>query len=165
MLTIDEQLDQALARITHFESDTQASANLLAEASAKLDGLTAQITELNAERERLAADLQATRTSLDSIGKSKADSDTRLAELVARNTDLESREQDIEKRALRRSAEIVAATGTSAPAPVTPKGDRQTDDLVARFRAISDPKAQTVFWRSLTAQQQALILNSPVTHK
>ena len=109
--------------------------------------------------------MQATRTSLDSIGKSKADSDTRLAELVARNTDLESREQDIEKRALRRSAEIVAATGTSAPAPVTPKGDRQTDDLVARFRAISDPKAQTVFWRSLTAQQQALILNSPVTHK
>jgi len=161
MLTIDEQLDQALARIKHFESDTQASANLLAEASSKIDGLTAQITELNAERERLDADLGAARMNLESLGKEKTKAESRLFALTSRNLDLESREQNIELRATKRSAEIIAATGSTAPAPVTPKGDRQTDDLVARFKSITDPKAQTTFWRSLTSQQQALILNSP----
>lgn len=160
MLNIDEQLDQALARIKQFESETQASASLLSESSAKIDGLTAQVTELNADRERLAADLQTARTSFDSLWKSKAEADTRLAELTARNQTLEAAEQDLERRASKRAAEIVASTGTTAPAPVTPKGDRQTDDLVARFKAITDPTAQTAFWRSLTAQQQALILNS-----
>ena len=160
MLTTDEQLDQALARIKQFESDTQTSANLLAEASAKIDGLTAQVNELNADRERLAADLATARTSLDSLEKSKADAEARLTELVARNQTLEAAEKDIESRASKRAAEIVASTGTTAPAPVTPKGDRHTDDLVARFKAITDPTAQTAFWRSLTAQQQALILNS-----
>ena len=160
MLNIDEQLDQALARIKQFESETQASASLLSEASAKIDGLSAQVTELNADRERLAADLAAVRTSLDSLGKSNAEADTRLAELAARNQTLEAAEKDIEARASKRAAEIVASTGTTTPAPVTPKGDRQTEDLIARFKAITDPKAQTTFWRSLTAQQQALILNS-----
>jgi len=160
MLTIDEQLDQALARIRQFESDTQASAALLGEASANADRLTIQVTELNAERERLSADLSAARTSLDSLTKSKTESESRLAELTARNQTLEAAEQDIEKRASKRAAEIVASTGTTAPAPVTAKGDKQTEDLVARFKAISDPKAQTTFWRSLTAQQQALILTN-----
>lgn len=50
----------------------------------------------------------------------------------------------------------VAATGTTAPAPVTPKGDRQTENLVARFKAISDPKEQTLFWRSLTDPETGL---------
>ena len=165
MLTIDEQLDQALARIRQFESDTQASASLLAEASANSERLTAQVTELNAERERLAADLTAARTSLDSLTKSKTEAETRLAELTARNQTLEAAEQDIEKRASKRADEIVASTGTTTPAAVTPKGDKQTEDLVARFKAISDPKAQTTFWRSLTPQQQALILTSSATGK
>ncbi len=165
MLTIDEQLDQALARIRQFESDIQASANLLAEASANAEQLTVQVTELNAERERLAADLAAARTSLDSLTKSKTEAETRLAELTTRNQTLEAAEQDIEKRASRRAAEIVASTGNTTPAPVTAKGDKQTEDLVARFRSISDPKAQTTFWRSLTPQQQALILTSSATSK
>ena len=160
MLTIDEQLDQALARIRQFESDTQANATNLTEAAANAERLTIQVTELNAERERLAADLASARTSIDSLGQSKTESETRLAELIARNQTLEAAEQDIERRASKRAAEIVASTGTTAPVPVTAKGDKQTEDLVARFRAISDPKAQTTFWRSLTAQQQALILTN-----
>ena len=160
MLTTDEQLDQALARIKQFEADAKASGVLLSEAAAKADQLTAQVNELQAERERLNADLGVARQNLETLGKEKADADTRLAELVARNSDLESREHNIEVRASKRAAEIVASTGTTAPAPVTPKGDRQTDDLVARFKAITDPTAQTTLWRSLTAQQQALILNS-----
>lgn len=163
MKTVDEQLDEALARVKALEADSQAGANLLTEASAKTETLTVQVTELQAQNERLDADLLTARQSSESITRQKGEAETRLGELVARNRDLESREQDIEARASKRAAEIVASTGTSAPAPVTPKGDRQTDDLVARFKAISDPKEQTIFWRSLTAQQQALILNSNTT--
>ena len=160
MLTIDEQLDQAQARVKALEGDVQAGANLLAEASAKTETLTVQVTELQARNERLDADLLTARQSIESLSKLKGESETRLGELVARNKDLESREQDIEARASKRAAEIVASTGTRTPAPVTPKGDRQTDDLVARFKAITNPTQQTTFWRSLTAKQQAIILNS-----
>jgi hypothetical protein len=53
----------------------------------------------------------------------------------------------------------VASTGTTLPARVTPAGDQQqAADLHAQFAAITDPTAQTVFWRKLTPEQQALIL-------
>jgi hypothetical protein len=45
------------------------------------------------------------------------------------------------------------------PARVTPAGDTtQAADLHSRFAAITDPSEQTVFWRKLTPDQQALIL-------
>ena len=165
MLTIDEQLDQAQKRVKALEADAQAGANLLTEASAKTETLTLQVTELQARNERLDADLLTARQSIESLTKQNGDTEARLGELVARTKDLESREQDIEARASKRAAEIVASTGSQAPAPVTAKGDRQADDLVARFKAINDPKEQTIFWRSLTAQQQALILNSNTNSK
>ena len=165
MLTVDEQLDQALALIKHLESDARAGATLLSEASTKIDTLTAQVTELSAERERLSADLTTARQTIQSLGTQKGEIETRLAQLITRNAELEATEKDIEKRASKRAAEIVASTGTTAPAPVTAKADRQTEDLVARFKAITDPKAQTTFWRSLTPQQQALILSSAESTK
>ena len=165
MLNVDEQLDQALALIKHLEADARAGASLLSEASNKIDALSAQLTELGAERERLAADLTTARQSIESLGTQKGEVETRLAQVTARNQELEAAEKDLEKRASKRAAEIVASTGTSAPAPVTPKGDRQSEDLIARFKAITDPKAQTLFWRSLTPQQQSLILSHPQTAK
>ena len=45
------------------------------------------------------------------------------------------------------------------PARVTPAGDAtQAAELHAQFAAITDPTAQTTFWRKLTPEQQALIL-------
>jgi chromosome segregation ATPase len=161
MLTVDEQLDQALARVKALEADAAAREALISEAGAKSETLSAELAEAKAGRERIEADLATARQSIESIGAAKAEVEAQFASLAARNKDLEAREQDLETRASKRAAEIVAATGTQAPAPVTPKGDRQAEDLVARFKAISDPKEQTVFWRSLTAQQQAQILASP----
>ncbi len=160
MLTVDEQLEAALARVKALEADTQAGANLLAEESAKSETLTVQVSELQAQRERLDADLLTARQSIETLTKEKGEAESRLGELTARNKELEAREQDIEARASKRAAKIVASTGTQAPAPVTPKGDRQTEDLVTRFKAISDPTEQTTFWRSLTSQQRALILST-----
>ncbi len=44
-----------------------------------------------------------------------------------------------------------------ASKPRTADGNPE-DDLAARFAAITDPRAQTAFWRSLTAEQRAAIL-------
>lgn len=160
MLTVDEHLDQALARVTSLEADAQARENLLTEAASKTELLEGSLAEAQASIERLDADLQSARQNLEAVTGQKAELEEQLSALSTRNAELEAAEQDIETRASKRATEIVAATGTSAPAPITPKGDAQADDLVARFKAISDPKEQTAFWRSLTARQQALILSS-----
>ena len=42
-----------------------------------------------------------------------------------------------------------------------PAGDEHEPDAIAvRFAAITDPRAQTAFWRSLTAGQRAAILKA-----
>lgn len=152
--------DDAAPKVVKLEADAQAREALLSEAATKADSLTAELAEAQAGRERIEADLTAARQNIESLTGQKSEIEAQLSTLTSRNKDLEAREQDIETRASKRAVEIVASTGTQAPAPVTPKGDRQTEDLVARFKAISDPKEQTLFWRSLTAQQQAQILSS-----
>ena len=84
----------------------------------------------------------------------------RNKDLESQLTELRSREQDLEKRASLRAAQIAAEMGSPVPAKITPKGDAQTEDLVARFKAIADPAEQTHFWRGLTPQQQAAILSA-----
>ena len=200
MLTIDEQLDQALAKVKALEADAQAGATLLTEAAASNTRLAAKVAELQSQKERLDAELGTVRQALDTanagkdtlasektelqaqherldadlltarqtiatLSKEKSDLETRLHQILARNTALEAAENDLEKRAARRAAEIVAATGTQAPAPVTPKGDRCADDLAARFKAITNPAEQTAFWRSLTPAQQAQILAATTDSK
>ena len=42
----------------------------------------------------------------------------------------------------------------------TPTEDESPAALAARFAAITDPRAHTAFWRSLTAEQRAAILKA-----
>ncbi len=152
-MSIEDQLNVASERVQKLEADALARETLLAEASKKADDLRGQIElqsasleTLTYERDQLQSDLSAACQSIESI--------------TAKNAELEAREQDLAKRAAIEAARIVAETGTSTPAEVTPRGEAQTEDLVARFKAITDPKEQTAFWRGLTTQQQAQILSS-----
>ena len=57
------------------------------------------------------------------------------------------------------------ATERSMPVTEWPATDATSDDdsaeaLASRFAAITDPRAQTAFWRSLTAAQRAAILKT-----
>ena len=49
---------------------------------------------------------------------------------------------------------------TDVPAADTPTDEDSPAALAARFTAITDPRAQTAFWRSLTAEQRAAILKA-----
>jgi hypothetical protein len=101
--------------------------------------LTAEIETLRSERDTATADSTALRT---------------------RVTDLQASQTDFDRRVQVEVARVVASTGTTLPARVTPAGDAaQAAELHAQFTAITDPAAQTSFWRKLTPEQQALILN------
>ena len=57
-------------------------------------------------------------------------------------------------RAVMQQAAERAIPATKAPAVAEPADD---DSLAARFSAITDPRAQTAFWRSLNAAQRAAL--------
>jgi len=62
-------------------------------------------------------------------------------------------------RALVQQAARLAMPATKSPATDT-QDDNSPAALAARFAAITDPRAQTAFWRSLTAEQRAAILET-----
>jgi len=170
MKTLDEQLEAALARVRQLEADAQAGSTLLAEAGKQTEELRKQFTALTQEKETLALangeivsqrdqfsnDLAAARQSLSSTAKAAEE----LAKAKEQITTLTAEVETLKAGA--KTAERIAAEHYGAaspqPVPVTPRGEDAA--LVARFKAITDPKEQTTFWRSLTAQQRTLILNA-----
>ncbi len=142
--TIEDELAQARTELANLQRDHQAQTELLNEASVAADSLrgevellTAEIDTLKAERDTATTEASALRTRATALQASQTDFDTRVQTEVAR---------------------VVASTGTTVPARVTPAGDAtQAAELHAQFTAITDPAAQTAFWRELTPDQQSLI--------
>ena len=58
-----------------------------------------------------------------------------------------------------RAAEQSLPASKSEPTS-EPAAEEAAEALAARFATISDPRAQTAFWRSLTAEQRAAILKA-----
>jgi signal peptide peptidase SppA len=141
----EDILAQTKAQLEALQRDHQAQTELLNEATADADSLrgqtailAAEVETLKAERDTAIGNATALQTRVTTLQESQADFDTRVQTEVAR---------------------VVASTGTTLPARVTPAGDQpQAAELHAQFAAITDPAAQTVFWRKLTPEQQALIL-------
>lgn len=172
MKTIDEQLEDALARIKQHESDALAGTALLNEAARQASEFKAQIAaltkeketlvlandELTSQRDQLNRDLATAKQSLTSATNAVEELTKAKEQITALSGEVET------LKANAKSAERIAAERFGAaspqPLPVTPRGDAKADELVTRFKAITDPKEQTVFWRSLTPEQRTLILNS-----
>jgi len=143
MKPIEEQLQEALARVQSLESDAQAHANLLTEASTQTEAIRNQLTTVIGERDQFTADLLSAQRSAET--------------LTARNKELEAKEQDIEKRVAVRSAQVVASTGTHAPAKISPAGEADLanpnkttpGELIARYGELvksKQPKAAAEFY-------------------
>ncbi len=172
MKTLDQQLEDALARVKQLEADVQAGGTLLTEASKQTEDLrkqTAALTkeketlalaneELTGQRDQLSRDLAAAKQSLNSAANSAEELAKAKEKIAALTGEVENLKANA-KTAERIAAEHYGAS-SSQPVPVTPRGDAEAETLVARFKAISDPKEQTIFWRSLTAAQRSLILNA-----
>lgn len=144
--TIEDELAQAHAQAETLAQEHRAQTDLLTEASAATESLRGEVELLSAEVETLKAERDTAREETTSL-------QSRLTELQASQTDFDRRVQ-------MEVARVVAATGTTTPAQVTAAGDApQAAELHAQFAAITDPTAQTVFWRKLTPDQRALVLS------
>lgn len=172
MKTLDEQLEAALARVTQLEADSQAGSTLLTEASKQSeelrsrleaftresDALTLANQELTEQRDQLSNDLATAKQSLKSANSAAEELAKAKEQITAFTTEIETLKANA-KTAERIAAERYGAASPQ-PVPVTPRGDAQAAALITRFKAITDPKEQTTFWRSLTADQRNLILNA-----
>jgi DNA repair exonuclease SbcCD ATPase subunit len=127
MKTAEEQLSEALARIQTLEADAKAREGLMTDASAQVETFKASLaakeqahqTALQlvcTERDTLKGQLIAVQGDVERFTK-------RTGEFDAQVRDLQSREQDLEKRAAIKAAQIAAEMGTQVPAKITPTGD------------------------------------------
>ena len=172
MKTLDEQLEDALARVKQLEADAQAGSTLLSEASRQAEELRTKVTaftkesdaltlanhELTDQRDQLSRDLAAAKQSLKSAAQSAEELAKAKEQITALNAEVEKLKAEA-KTAERIAAEHYGAASPQ-PVPVTSKGAAEAEALIAKFKAINDPKEQTTFWRSLTAHQRDLILNA-----
>ena len=125
MKTLDDQLAEALSRIQSLEADATAREGLLNDASAQMQGSKAAL-------EKKAAEFTAMQTVHDTLTAQLAASQAEAQRLTQRTTELETtvtdlrgREQDLEKRASLRAAQIAAEMGSPVPARITPAGEQQ----------------------------------------
>ena len=127
MKTVEEQLSEALARIQTLEADAKAREGLMADASTQVETFKttlhtkeqehqALLQQACTERDTLKGQLVAVHAEVECFTK-------RSGELEAKVRDLTTREQDLEKRAAIKAAQIAAEMGTQVPAKITPAGD------------------------------------------
>lgn len=124
---LEDQLSEARTQVADLTRDYQAQSELLNEASANADSLRGEVKLLTAEIDTLKAERDAAK------GETTAQQ-TRIAELQASQADFDARVQT-------EVARVVASTGTTVPARVTPAGDQPAaatqatslQDLVAQY--------------------------------
>jgi ClpP class serine protease len=159
MKTIEDELAEARTQVATLERDHQAQTELLNEASTSVDSLRGEVELLAAEIDTLKAERDEAKSQAANLITERDSASTRVATMQTRMTELEASQSDFDRKLQLEVARVVASTGTTMPAQVTPAGDAcQAADLHARFASITDPTEQTAFWRKLTPEQQALIL-------
>ena len=128
MKTAEEQLTDALARIQTLEADAKARESLMTDASAQVETFKASLTakeqahqtalqQVCTERDTLKGQLMAVQGDVERHSK-------RAGELETQVRDITAREQDLDKRAAAKAAQIAAEMGTQVPAKITPAGDK-----------------------------------------
>jgi len=159
MNTLEDDLAEARSQIATLQRDHQAQTDLLNEASAATDSLRGEVQLLAAEIDTLKAERDEAKNQASALVAERDAASGKVASLQSRIGELEASQADFDRKLQLEVARVVASTGTTMPAKVTPAGDAtQAADLHARFAAITDPAEQTAFWRKLTPDQQALIL-------
>ena len=157
---IEDELAKARADLLALQADHQAQTELLTEESTTATSLRGEVELLAAEIESLRAERDDAKTASAGLITERDHAAAEATSLRTRVTELQASQADFDQRLQLEVARVVASTGTTMPARVTPAGDApQAADLHSQFTAITDPAAQTSFWRKLTPEQQALILN------
>jgi signal peptide peptidase SppA len=156
---LEDQLLEARTQVDDLTRDHQAQTELLTEASTQVESLRGEVELLAAEIDTLKAECDEAKIQSATLIAQRDAAADQVATLQSQITELEASQRDFDRKLQLEVARVVASTGTTLPARVTPAGDtHKAADLHAQFAAITDPSEQTAFWRNLTPQQQALIL-------
>ena len=159
MKTIEDELAEARTQVVNLQRDHQAQTDLLNEASTSVDSLRGEVELLAAEIDTLKAERDYAKSQAANLITERDAAKVQVTSMQSRITNLEASQTDFDRKLQLEVARVVASTGTTIPANVTPAGDQQkSEELQAQFKAINDPTEQTAFWRKLTPEQQALIL-------
>jgi septal ring factor EnvC (AmiA/AmiB activator) len=156
---IEDELAEARAQFANLERDHQAQSDLLQETSTTVDSLRGEVQLLTAEIDTLKAERDDAKNQAANLITERDAATAQVTSIQARIYELEASQTNFDRKVQMEVARVVASTGTTTPAAVSPAGDAtQAAELHAQFAAITDPAAQTAFWRKLTPEQQALIL-------
>ena len=125
--TIEDELAQARTQVADLQRDYQAQTDLLNEESATVTSLRGEVETLSAQLETLTGEHDK---AIEQV-----------AALHVRITELQASQADFDRRVQTEVARVVASTGTTMPARVTPAGDNQAavtqatslQDLVAEY--------------------------------
>ena len=133
---LEDQLAEARSQVESLQSEHQAQSELLTESSNAQDQLRGEIEALSAQ--------------LETITTERDDARSQIEELNARVTELQESQADFDGGLQAEVARVVASTGTTAPAHVTPAGDNSAvapdatlQDLVAQYdQLVTDRKPE-----------------------
>jgi len=125
--TVENELAQVRADLANLQRDHQAQTDLLNEESATVTSLRGEVETLSAQLDTLTGERDA--------------ANEQVATLQARITELEASQADFDRKLQLEVARVVASTGTTTPAQVTPAGDSKAavtqstslQDLVAEY--------------------------------
>lgn len=134
---------------TVFRAMSDTPEDLLAEARAQVEALqtenqaqTALLTEASATHDQLRGEVGTLTSQLESLTTERDEARSQIEELTTQVTSLQAGQTDFDARVQTEAARIVASTGTSDPARVTPAGDQPVqpdatlEDHIARFDAL-----------------------------
>jgi signal peptide peptidase SppA len=126
---LEDQLLEARTQVDDLTRDYQAQTELLTENSTALDALRGEVETLTAQ--------------LESITTERDSSVQESATLHSRITALQASQVDFDRRLQLEVARVVASTGTTLPARITPAGDSQQapqasslNELVAQYEQL-----------------------------
>ena len=141
--TIEDELAQARTQVADLQRDYQAQTELLNEESATANSLRSAVETLSGQ--------------LDTLTGEHDKAIEQVATLQSRITELEASQTDFDRRLQLEVARVVASTGTTMPARVTPAGDHQAaaaqatslQDLVAEYTRLvnaNQPEEAAAFY-------------------
>ena len=138
MKTVEEQLSDALAQIKTFQTEAGERDYELKQLSEQLNEAKADLLAKEAElgsarqtheaaaaelRQRLETEQAESREQMAGLRTEVTQLTEQVAGLAEANASLAAREQDLEKRAALRAAQIAAESGSPVPASLTPAAD------------------------------------------
>jgi signal peptide peptidase SppA len=129
MTALEDQLAEAHTQVDSLTRDFQAQTELLTETSTALDALRGEVEILSAQLETLTTERDAATQE--------------AATLSSRITELQASQVDFDRKLQLEVARVVASTGTTLPARITPAGDSQQapqasslNELVAQYEQL-----------------------------